>query len=103
MKAISNRANVFLLAYLRTGHARLLKAYDNLLDSLANPPCPLLKGKLQKIEHWLWRCPRLDGTRQDIFESLSPPLRAIIPDPERMLALARVTLQSVTFQFGQLQ
>ncbi len=93
-KAISNRANVFFLACLRAGHARLLNAHDNLLDSLADPPCPLRKVKPQELEHWLWRCPRLDGTRQNIFGSPSPLVRALIPDPEMMLALPMVTLQS---------
>ncbi len=102
-KAISNHSDLFLLACLRAGHAPLMKANDNLLDSLADPPCPLRKGKPQKTEHWLWRCPRLDGTTQDIFGSSSLPPRALILDTERVLALARVTLQSVTFQFGQLQ
>ncbi len=76
----------------RAGHTPLLKAYANLLDPSADPLCPLCKREPQTIEHWLRRCPRLDATRQNIFGSPSPPLKVPTTDPERVLALARVTL-----------
>ncbi len=90
--ATSNRADAVLLARLRAGHAPLLKAYANLLSPSADPLCPLCKEEPQTIEHWLRRCPRLDATRQDIFGSTSPPLKIPTTDPERVLALTRVTL-----------
>ncbi len=80
-----------LLARLRAGHTPLLKAYANLLDPSADPLCPLCKEEPQTIEHWL-RSNRLDATRQNIFGSPSPPLKVLTTDPERVLALARVTL-----------
>ncbi len=90
--ATSNRADAVLLARLRAGHTPLLKAYADLLDPSADPLCTLCKEEPQTIEHWLRRCPRLDVTRQNIFGSPSPPLKVLTPDPERVLALARVTL-----------
>ncbi len=61
----------------------------------SNPPqtpCVPFAEEPQTIEHWLRRCPRLDATRQNIFGSPSPPLKVLTTDPERVLALARVTL-----------
>ncbi len=90
--ATSIRADAVLLARLRAGHKPLLKAYANLLDPFADPLCPLCKEESKTIEHWLLRCPRLDATRQNIFGSPSPPLKVLTTDPERVLALARVTV-----------
>ncbi len=87
----SSRANAVLLVRLRAGHTPLLKAYANLLDPSADPLCPLSKEEPQTVEHWLRRCPRFDATRQNIFGSPSPPLKVLTTDPERVLALARVT------------
>ncbi len=81
-----------LHAHLRAGHTPLLKANTNLLDPFADPLCPLCIEEPQTIEQWLRRCPRLDATRQNVFESPSPPLKVLTTDPERVLALARVTL-----------
>ncbi len=90
--ATSNQADAVLLARLRAGHTPLLKAYANHLDPSADPLCPLCEEEPQTIEHWLRRCPRLDATKQHIFGSPSPPLKVLTTDPERVLALARVTL-----------
>ncbi len=80
-----------VLARLRAGHIPLLKAHA-LLDPSADPLCPLCKEETQTIEHWLRRFPYLDATRQNFFGSPSPPLKALTTDPERVLALARITL-----------
>ncbi len=80
-----------VLARLRAGHIPLLKAYANLLDPSADPLCPLYKEEPQTIEHWLRWCPRLDATRQNIYGSPSPPIKVLTTDPERVLALTRVT------------
>ncbi len=90
--AINNRVDVFLLAHLRAGHTPLLKAYANFLDPSADPLCPEYKEEPPTIEHWLLRCPRLNARRQNIFGSLSPPLKVLNADPERVLVFARVTL-----------
>ncbi len=90
--ATSNRADAVLLARLRAGHSPLLKTYVYLLDPSADPLYPLCKEEPQTIEHWLRRCPRLDKTRQNIVGSPSPPLKVLTTDPERVLALTRVTL-----------
>ncbi len=90
--AINNRVGAVLLACLRADHTPLLKAYAYLLDLDADPLCPLYKEEPQKIEHWLRRRPRLDVIRQNTFGSPSPLLKILTTHPERVLALARVTL-----------
>ncbi len=90
--ATSSRVDAVLLARLLAVHTPLLKAYANLPDPSAGPLCPLCKEEPQTIEHWLRRCLRLDATRQNIFGSTSPLLKFLTTDPERVLALARVTL-----------
>ncbi len=87
--ATSNRADAVLLARLRAGHTRLLKAYAHLLDPAADPTCPLCKEKPQTLEHWLQRCPNLEFLWQHTFRSLSPPLGVFTTYPEKVLALAR--------------
>ncbi len=67
-------------------------SYANLLGPIADTLCPLYKEEPQAIEHWLRRCPGLDATRQNIFGSPCPPLKVLTTDPERVLALARITL-----------
>ncbi len=89
--ATSNRADSVLLARLRAGHTRLLKTYAHLLDPAADPTCPLCKEEPQTLEHWLQRCPNLDGLRQHTFGGSSPPLGVLTTDPEKVLALARAT------------
>ncbi len=77
----------------KPGHTSLFKAFANLLDFSADPQCPLCKEEPQTIEHWLRRCLRLDAIRQNIFGSPSSPLLVLTTYPERVLALARVTLE----------
>ncbi len=91
--ATSNRADAILLARLRAGHTPLLKAYAKLLDASTGPLCPFCKEDPQTIKHWLRRCLRLDATNENIFASSSPPLKVLTTDPDRVLALARVTLR----------
>ncbi len=69
----------------------MLKAYAHLLNPAVNPTCPLCKGEPQTLEHWLQRCPNLDGLRQHTFGSPSPPLGVLMTDLEKVLALARAT------------
>ncbi len=90
--AINNQAGAILFARLGAGHTPLLKAYANLLDLSADPLCPLCKENPQTIEHWLRRRPRLDATKLNIFGSPSLHVKVLTTDPERVLALARVTL-----------
>ncbi len=91
--AFSNRAGAVLLARLRADQTPLLKVYSNLLNPSADPLCPLCKEEPQATEHWLRRCPRLDATGQNIFESPSPPLKVLTTDSERVRALAGATLE----------
>ncbi len=67
-------------------------AYAKLLDPSTDFLCPLCEEESPTIEHWLRRCHRLDGTRQNIFGSPSPLLKVLTTDLERVLVLAYVTL-----------
>ncbi len=89
--ATSNRADAVLQARLRAGHTPLPKAYTNLLDPAADPTCPLCKVEPQTLEHWLQRWPNPDVLRQHTFGSPSPPIGVLTTDPEKVLALARLT------------
>ncbi len=82
--ATSDRADAVLLVRLRVGHTPLLKAYANLLDPSADLLCPLCKEEPQTIENWSRRCPTLDASRQNIFESPPSPLKALTTDPKRV-------------------
>ncbi len=77
--ATTNRADAVLLARLRAGHTPLLKAYANLVNPSADSLCPLCKEKLQTIEHWLRRCPRLNATNRTSLEVLLHPSRSLPP------------------------
>ena len=50
---ICNRKDATLLAQLRAGHCRHLKAYENLMDPTTDPTCPLCQQEPQTLEHWL--------------------------------------------------
>ncbi len=89
--ATSNRTDAFLLAWLRSGHTPLLKAYAHLLDPTADPTCPLSEEELQTLEHWPQICPNLDILRQHIFGSPSSQLGILTADPEKVMAFARAT------------
>ncbi len=80
-KAISNRVDAVLLARLRAGLTRLLKAYCNLLYSSANELRFFCKEELQTIERWPTRC----QTQQDktFLEVLPRPSRSLSPPPKR--------------------
>ncbi len=91
---VSNRANVVLLARLRSVHTPLLKAYGHLLDPAADTTCPLYKEEPQTLEHWLQRYPNLDVLRQHTFESPLPPLGVFTTDLEKLLEHARATFWS---------
>ncbi len=73
---------------LRVGHAPLVKIYAKLLDPSSGPLDPLCNEEPQTIDQCLWRCSRLNATRQNTFGSHSPPLKVFTTKPERVLTLA---------------
>ena len=48
-KKITRKKDAVLLAQLRSGHCKLLKAYANLLDSTVDPTCPLCTSEPQTL------------------------------------------------------
>ena len=63
-KKITSKKDSVLLAQLRSGLCKILKAYANLLDPTVDPTCPLCTPEPQTLEHWL-DCP---ATAKDRFE-----------------------------------
>ncbi len=67
---------------------------DNLLTTVANllepstDPCGLFARRSRRQSNTGYG----GAQRQNIFGSPSPPLKVLTTDPERVLALARVTL-----------
>ncbi len=59
--------HLFPLAHHQAGHTPLLKAHARFSSRSVDLLCRLCKDEPQMIVHWLWRCPRLDVTRQGIF------------------------------------
>ncbi len=92
--ANSNRADTVLLARLRAGRTPLLNTYAHLLDSTADPTCPLCRESPQTLEHWLQRCPNLEVLRQHTFASHSPLPRVFTADPKKVLVLSGATSYS---------
>ena len=52
-KKITSKKDAILLAQLRSGHCKLMKAYANLLDPTVDSTCPLCTLEPQTLEHWL--------------------------------------------------
>ena len=50
-KKITSKKDAVLLAQLRSGHCKLLKAYANLMDPTVYPTCPLCTLEPQTLEH----------------------------------------------------
>ncbi len=90
-KVIRNREDAAPHVHIRAGYTHLLKINANLLDPAAVSLYPFCKEDPQTIEQWLRRCLRLNATGKNILGSPSPPLSVLTTDPERVLALARVT------------
>ncbi len=80
----SNRVDAVLLAHLRSGHTLFLKAFAHLLDSAADPLCPLCKEEQRTLEYWLQRCPNFDVLRQPTCSCPSPPRGVLVNDPEKV-------------------
>ncbi len=85
--ATSNRADAVLLACLRAGHTRLLKAYAHFLDPYASA----VQEEAADTRKLAAEMPKPRSPRKHTFRSLWPPLGVLTTDPDKVLALARAT------------
>ena len=79
-KKTTSKKDAVLLAQLRSGHCKLLKAYVNLLDPTVNPTCPLCTLEPQTLEHWL-NCPATAKYRLENFGTCQTRLKLLTEAP----------------------
>ena len=92
-KEISNRSDQCLLAKLRSGHCKLLRAYHARLDPAVDPTCPLCEDGPQTLEHWLQTCAGTLERRISLFGYEDrDKLEVLTKSPIEALSLAKSTL-----------
>ena len=87
---IKFRKDAALLAQLRSGHCKELKAYQHRLDETKDEICPRCQLEAETVQHWL-ACPANIRKRQDIFGDDDVPLGMMTKNPGLILAYARET------------
>ena len=95
---IRSRRDQTLLAKLRTGKYKGLRAYKSLLDG-SDPTCPLCNQEPQDLQHWLQRCQATEKLRFNLFGLDSGGLDCLTKHPVQLVALARRTLSSCYIKF----
>ncbi|XP_042882932.1 uncharacterized protein LOC122259980 [Penaeus japonicus] len=91
-KEIRSRADQVVLARLRSGHHKNLRAYQHRIDESVDPTCPHCPDKDHTLQHWLTECDRTMGERQRIFGTPSLTLDILSENPPGVVELARRTL-----------
>ena len=80
-----------MLAQLRAGHCRHLKAYSHLMNENVDPNCPKCQEEPQTLEHWM-NCQSTAACRQELFGTTEPRLELLSEEPALSIALAKRTL-----------
>ena len=88
---IKSRKDAALLAQLRSGHCKELKACQHRLDETKDETCPRCQLEAETVQHWL-ACPANIRKRQDIFGDDDVPLGTMTKNPGLILAYARETI-----------
>ena len=88
---LKSRKDAALIAQLRSGHCKELKAYQHRLDETKDEMCPRCQLEAETVQHWL-ACPANIRKRQDIFGDDNVPLGMMTKDPGLILAYARETI-----------
>ena len=91
---VKSRADATLLAQLRAGHSRHLRAYASLMDPSVNPNCPSCEEEAHTLEHWL-DCQSTLALRQELFGETETRLEWLSEEPALSLTLAKKTLLDV--------
>ena len=90
---IRSRSDQTLLAKLRTGKYKGLRAYKSLLDG-SDPTCPLCNQEPQDIQHRLQRCQATEKLRLNLFGKHSWGLDCLTKLAVQAVALVSRTLFS---------
>ena len=90
-KKIKTRKEAALLAQLRSGHCKELRAYQHRIDESKDETCPRCQLEAEDVQHWL-ACPATIMKRQSIFGDDDVPLGMMTQQPELVLAYAKETL-----------
>ena len=110
---ISYEAAKTLLAKLRTGKYKSLRAYKSLLDG-SDPTYPLCNQEPQDLQHWLQRCQttdwdlifldsvRLDCLTNHSLQEVALPRRILSSGPSEVLLLPQGTLHSKPYWYWSL-
>jgi hypothetical protein len=80
-----------LIAQLRSGNCKELKAYQHRLEETKDEMCPRCQLGAKTVQHWL-ACPANIRKRQDIFGDDDVPLGMMRKNPDPSLAYARETI-----------
>ena len=85
------RKDATLLAQLKAGHCRHLKADCHLMNENVGPNCPKCHEEPQTSEHWM-NCQSTAACRQEPFGTTEPRLELLSEEPALSIALAKRTL-----------
>ena len=88
---IQTRKEAALLAQLRSGHCKELKAYQHRLDESKDETCSRCQLEAETVQHWL-ACPATVKKRQDIFGDDNVLLGMMTKQPGLVLAYSKETL-----------
>ena len=89
---VKTRKDAALLAQLRSGHCKELRAYQHRIDESKDGKCPRCQLEAETIQHWL-ACPATILKRQEIFGDYDVPLGMMTKQPGLVLAYAKETFQ----------
>ena len=79
-KKIKTRKEAALLAQLRSGHCKELRAYQHRIDESKDETCPRCQLEAEDVQHWL-ACPATIMKRQSIFGDDDVPLGMMTQQP----------------------
>ena len=88
---VKSRKDAALLAQLRSGHCKELKAYQHRIDETKDETCPRCQLEAETVQHWL-SCLANIRKRQDIFGDDDVSLGMMTKNPGFILAYARGTI-----------
>ena len=91
-EAVLGRATEVLLAQLRSGHCRRLRAYRAIMDPSVDPICPRCGEEPEDLYHWFIRCPALSGERMRCFGGVDADLSFLSSEPSQAASFARRSL-----------
>ena len=89
---VTSRADQVLLAQLRSGHHKCLRAYQHRLYHSVDPHCVHCPGSIHDLEHWLTRCQATLEKHFRLFGTCDISLRFLSTHSKKVVVMARATL-----------